>query len=102
MTISEATILILSGVLAGFMNTVASSGTAVTLPTLIFLGIDPLVANGTNRLPVFLGFLTSALNFAKAGKIPWKPSLILAIPIACGTAVGAIYVGALPKIYSDS
>lgn len=83
------------------MNTVASSGTAVTLPIMLFLGINPLVANGTNRLPVFLGFLTSAFNFAKAGKIPWKPSIILSIPIASGTAFGALFVGKLPPFYSE-
>jgi uncharacterized membrane protein YfcA len=98
---SEYIILIMTGIVAGFMNTVASSGTAVTLPIMLFLGLNPLVANGTNRLPVFLGFLTSVFNFAKAGKIPWKPSIILSIPIASGTAIGALFVGKLPPIYSE-
>jgi uncharacterized membrane protein YfcA len=98
---SEYIILIMTGIVAGFMNTVASSGTAVTLPIMLFLGINPLVANGTNRLPVFLGFLTSVFNFAKAEKIPWKPSIILSIPIASGTAIGALFVGKLPPIYSE-
>jgi uncharacterized membrane protein YfcA len=98
---SEYIILIMTGIVAGFMNTVASSGTAVTLPILLFLGLNPLVANGTNRLPVFFGFLTSVFNFAKAGKIPWKPSIILSIPIASGTAIGALFVGKLSPIYSE-
>ena len=92
---------ILIGVVSGFMNTVASSGTAVTLPMMIFWGIDPLVANATNRLPVFVGFFTSVVNFSKSGKIPWKNSLLLAIPVGIGTAIGAIFVGSLPKEYTE-
>jgi uncharacterized membrane protein YfcA len=41
--------------LCGFFNTVASSGSAVTLPLLVFLGLPPAMANGTNRLPVVIG-----------------------------------------------
>ena len=83
------------------MNTVASSGTAVTLPIMFFWGIDPLVANATNRLPVLVGFLTSVINFSRSGKIPWKNSLLLAIPVGIGTATGAIFVGSLPKVYTE-
>jgi uncharacterized membrane protein YfcA len=101
MTITEAIIFISIGAIAGFMNTVASSGSAITLPIMILAGIDPLVANGTNRLPIFVGFLTSVINYAKAGKIPWKKSFILAVPVAFGTAVGSILVGSLPKFYSE-
>lgn len=94
-------VFILIGVISGFMNTVASSGTAVTLPMMIFWGIDPLVANATNRLPVFVGFFTSVVNFSKSGKIPWKNSLLLAIPVGVGTAIGAIFVGSLQKEYTE-
>ena len=101
MTFIELLFFIVIGSLAGFMNTVASSGTAITLPIMIFYGIDPLIANATNRLPVFVGFLTSVINYSKSGKIPWKRSILLAIPIACGTAIGALFVGSLPKTYSE-
>jgi uncharacterized membrane protein YfcA len=101
MTITEILIFIAIGAIAGFMNTVASSGSAITLPIMILLGIEPLVANSTNRLPIFIGFLTSVINYGKAGKIPWKKSFILAIPVALGTATGAIFVGSLPKFYSE-
>lgn len=43
------------GVLAGFLNTVASSGSALTLPTMIALGLHPVMANATNRVPIVVG-----------------------------------------------
>jgi uncharacterized membrane protein YfcA len=101
MTLLETIVFILVGCLSGFMNTVASSGTAVTLPVMIFAGLDPLVANATNRLPVFVGFLTSVVNYSRSGQIPWKKSLLLAIPVGIGTAIGALFVGSLPKVYSE-
>lgn len=97
----EWMIFIVIGSISGFINTVASSGTAVTLPIMIFCGIDPIVANATNRLPVFVGFTTSVFNFSRSGKIPWKTSLLLAIPVGIGTTIGAIFVGSLPNSYTE-
>ena len=39
---------ILAGIVAGIINTLAGSGSAVTLPMLIFLGLEPVSANATN------------------------------------------------------
>jgi len=46
----------------GFLNTAASSGSVVTLPIMIFLGLDPATANATNRLPVLVGAAFEALH----------------------------------------
>lgn len=40
------------GVVAGTINTLVGGGTLLVLPLLIFVGIDPLLANGTNRVCV--------------------------------------------------
>ncbi|MEZ4609737.1 MAG: TSUP family transporter [Caldilineaceae bacterium] len=45
---------ILAGILAGIINTLAGSGSLVTLPMLIFLGLPDNVANGTNRVGVIM------------------------------------------------
>ena len=44
-----------AGFACGFLNTAASSGSVVTLPIMIFLGLDAATANATNRLPVLVG-----------------------------------------------
>ncbi|MBT3919531.1 MAG: sulfite exporter TauE/SafE family protein, partial [Flavobacteriaceae bacterium] len=37
-----------------FINTVAGGGTLLSLPVLIFLGLPPSVANGTNRVAIVI------------------------------------------------
>jgi len=44
----------LQGVFAGVLNVVAGGGSFLTLLLLIFLGVPPSVANGTNRVGIFL------------------------------------------------
>ena len=36
-----------AGFACGFLNTAASSGSAVSLPVLMMIGLDPVSANGT-------------------------------------------------------
>ncbi|MGE4620298.1 MAG: sulfite exporter TauE/SafE family protein [Planctomycetota bacterium] len=50
----QMALIALVGVIAGTINTLVGGGTLLVLPLLIFLGIDPLVANGTNRVCVAL------------------------------------------------
>jgi hypothetical protein len=40
----DAVILIVTGVVAAFLNTAASSGSAVSLPIMIMIGVEPVVA----------------------------------------------------------
>ena len=59
----EVPILLAGGAFAGALNTLASSGSAVTLPLLILLGVPPGIANGTNRLGILLGSLSAVIRF---------------------------------------
>ena len=85
---TEAILFIGAGLLSGFINTLASSGSAVTLPLMILMGIPAPIANGTNRLPLLVGGLTAVLTFHRAGVVDWRNGLVLSIPIVCGTAAG--------------
>jgi uncharacterized membrane protein YfcA len=48
-------VLLVAGIACGFINTLASSGSAISLPMLLTLGLPALAANATNRLPVLFG-----------------------------------------------
>ena len=43
-------ILFICGLISGVINTLAGGGSLITLPIMIFLGIPPTTANGTNRV----------------------------------------------------
>lgn len=83
-------LLILAGAISGFLNTVASSGTAVTLPAMIFLGLHPMTANATNRVPVLLGCAVAVWKYHRVGKMPWKPALQFSAPLLLGAVIGLI------------
>ena len=45
-------LLIGVGFVVGFINTIAGGASLISLPFLIFLGLPPAVANGTNRVAI--------------------------------------------------
>ena len=85
-----------SGVLCGFLNSIASSGSAITLPLLLALGLPPAVANATNRAAVLPGLLTALWRFQKAGAISWKLCLRLLPVFLLAAVLGAATATLLP------
>lgn len=75
---------------AGFINTLAGSGSLITLPMLMFLGLEPGVANGTNRLGVLLQSLVAVGSFKQQKVFTFKESYRLTIPAVIGSVVGAL------------
>lgn len=93
--IQDYLLLILAGFIGGLLNTIASSGSAVTLPMMIFIGMPPTTANATNRLSLFLTFITATYKFHKAGLINWKKHLKLVPILVIGVLLGTFYVDSL-------
>ena len=94
---TDALILILTGVVAAFLNTAASSGSAVSLPIMIMIGVGPVVANASNRLPIVIGCATAVWTFHRAGHLPWRDAVRFAIPVAIGAVAGA----SLASVFDD-
>ncbi len=86
---SSAMLLIAAGFIAGFVNTLAGSGSVVTLPALILLGLPAGVANGTNRVAVVLQNLTALTSFRRARVLDVRGALWLALPTMLGSLAGA-------------
>lgn len=86
-----------AGFLAGFINTLAGSGSAITLPLLIFMGLPANVANGTNRIGVLLQTTTSSWTFHREGVMPWRDAISLLIPAIMGGVTGAILAANLDE-----
>lgn len=79
------------GFIAGFINTLAGSGSTITLPLLIFLGLPANVANGTNRISILLQSLVSVGEFKKQKLLDSNTGFRLAIPTIIGSLLGAYF-----------
>ncbi len=84
-------LVVLVGFIAGFINTIAGSGSLLTLPLLIFLGLPANVANGTNRIGVLLQSLVAVGGFKQKKVFEWKEGIWLTIPAIVGSFVGAAF-----------
>lgn len=82
-------LLPLVGLIAGIINTIAGGGSLLTLPFLIFMGLPPAVANGTNRIGILLQSTTSIVGFKSKGITPSFFGLYLGISALIGAIIGA-------------
>lgn len=80
------------GILAGIINTLAGSGSLITLPILIFLGLPANVANGTNRVGVLFQSIVAVFSLRKSNTIKETSSLWLIIPSMIGGIAGTFIV----------
>jgi hypothetical protein len=75
--------------LCGFINTLAGSGSLITLPLLIFLGLPANVANGTNRVAILLQNVVGVSSFHRQKVLDVGGGLKLAVPAVIGSLIGA-------------
>ena len=91
-------LLAVAGFVAGAINAAAGGGSLVTFPALVAVGYPPLIANVTNNVAVFPGYVTGALGY-RAG-LRGQASRIL--PLALASAVGALMGVGLVLASSES
>ncbi|WP_286803294.1 sulfite exporter TauE/SafE family protein, partial [Marinobacter sp. UBA2498] len=89
MTLFEILALLALGGIAGFINVLSAGGSMLTLPLLMFLGLPPQVANGTNRVAITLQSITAVGSFYRMGHGNLMVSLHLAVPAILGSLLGA-------------
>jgi uncharacterized membrane protein YfcA len=95
-TALEATLVFLAGVAAGTINTVVGSGTLITFPVLLSMGLSPLTANVTNTLGLVPGSFAGAYGYRD--RLAGQRVLVLRLASASliGALVGATLLLALP------
>jgi uncharacterized membrane protein YfcA len=81
--------VIAAGFVAGLINTLAGSGSLVTLPLLIFSGLPATVANGTNRVAILLQNVVGISSFKRNNVLDMKGVFYLGIPAVFGSILGA-------------
>jgi len=84
-------ILFIVGAIAAFINVNAGGGSSLTLPALIFLGLDASVANGTNRVAILFQNISAVYSFKKEKFFELKNSLVLSLLSLPGAIAGALF-----------
>ena len=88
MSLLEGILVVLGGAAAGFINTLAGGGSAISVPILNeIVGIS--IANGTNRIAILFANLGALSRFQRGGAVPWRSVLPLLIPAVVGAGLGA-------------
>ncbi|MBL6649484.1 MAG: sulfite exporter TauE/SafE family protein [Flavobacteriaceae bacterium] len=82
-------LLILAGFIAGFINTMAGGGSLITLPLMIFMGLPSSVANGTNRIAIFMSAFSASAGFKSKGVSNYPFNVYLGLSALFGALIGA-------------
>lgn len=80
-----------AGALSGIINVMAGGGSVITLGVLILLGMDPSVANGTNRIGLVVETGSGVLAFKSEKYSEAKKSFSFAVLTIPGAVLGAYY-----------
>jgi len=67
-------ILFITGLSAGFVDSIAGGGGLITLPVLLSIGLPPQIALGTNKLQGTFGTLSASYNYIRKGEADLKQS----------------------------
>ncbi len=89
-------LLVVAGVIGGFINTLAGGGSMLTLPVLMMMGMPADVANATNRVGVFLQSATAAKGFKNYDRLDSGAILPMFVPTILGALAGALLASYLP------
>ncbi len=89
-SLEKISLIIVVGILVGFINTIAGMATALSYALFMAMGLPINVANGTTRLGITLQFATTSLIFRKKGYLDIPTASKVGVPIAIGSIIGAI------------
>ena len=90
MTVGEALGVWAAGVAAGAINAVVGSGSLITFPTLVAVGIDPIVANVSNNIGLVPGSFTGAYGYRAELRGQRDRLVRLGMASALGALMGGI------------
>jgi len=90
MEIESSLLLLGVGIIAGLINIGAGGGSSLTLPALIFLGLDSAMANGTNRIALIIQNIFAITGFQQEKQNEFRQSFKYALFTLPGAVAGAI------------
>jgi uncharacterized protein len=92
----EASLVMAAGLAAGTINTVVGSGSLITFPTLLWVGLPPVVANVSNTVGLVPGAVSGAWGYRRELVGQRGRLLRLGVGTLTGAVVGATLLLVLP------
>ncbi|TMR94475.1 sulfite exporter TauE/SafE family protein [Nonomuraea basaltis] len=97
MTPWEMAAVLAAGVAAGAINTVVGSGSLITFPTLLAVGLPPITANVSNNIGLVPGGFTGTMGYRPELKGQRERLLRLAPASVIGSLIGGFLLLNLPE-----
>lgn len=93
----QVALILIAGLWAGLINTIVGSGTLVTFPVLVTMGLPPVTASMSNAMGLIAGNLTGAWSYrSELGGL--KRTLLKLLPCSVlGGVLGAFLLLHLPE-----
>jgi uncharacterized membrane protein YfcA len=85
-------LLLLAGLGAGFIDAIAGGGGLISMPALMWAGLPPHLALGTNKMQSSFGTAAAVMRYSSAGLISWKQVRLAALVTFAFAGVGALTV----------
>lgn len=96
MTSWQLLLVFVAAVAAGTINTVIGSGTLITFPILLALGLSPVTANVSNTVGLVFGSITGAVGYRSELRGQRRRLVVLGSASLAGGVLGAIALLTLP------
>jgi uncharacterized membrane protein YfcA len=95
-------VVFVAGLLCGAINSIAFGGSLVSFPTLVWLGVPPIIANATNTAAVWPGSLGAVWGYRRELCDNTSPRMYwLAVPSVFGAVAGAMLLRVTPAAVFD-
>lgn len=92
-------VLFLTGLAAGFIDSIAGGGGLITIPVLLNLGMPPQDALGTNKLQASFGSGSAAFHYGQAKLFSWRECLVGIAFTGIGALAGTLLVTRLSPAF---
>lgn len=97
LSVAQLLLILVAGIWAGAINTVVGSGTLVTFPVLVAMGVPPVSATISNAMGLIAGNFTGAWGYRREIR-QVKSVLVKLIPASVlGGVIGAVLLITLPE-----
>jgi len=90
-----------AGIFAGAVNSIAFGGSLISFPTLVWLGVPPIVANATNSAAMWPGSVGAVWGYRRELGQTQPRMYWLIVPSIFGTLAGAMLLRVTPAALFD-